>query len=583
MFAVMVDHRLREHRAKIDYSIAYLFSVLGYSYRILADDEYARVEEIPFMYVSDKQIVEDYLADNPRGFAICILHDPIHYTYDNLGKSDIKQMLKSFNIGYEIPYLCSREIVEPISFTCDSQKKRFYVGVFHFDLIGNIYFHLAGKEQETNKHRDSLKRFCYQQSNFEKYMNYPYLTGMINLIELFLGEGENYLRYPLMKKPAWPGNKQYAVALTHNVDKLTKWNWSRFWENFFYWFRSFWRVQYHLRNFWGLMRYLFDNWEPYWNFDLIAGLERDNGIRSTFFFGVGDEKQTGVDYDLGEKDLKTQKNELESFGHGFGLYLSIEKKPEQYEKSVKELSIFTDSSLQGARKENFIIPDGKETANYQDNGLKWDSSWAMPDLQGYIHGIGYPFYLGMGGNEQENLLEIPVNFSDHALRSDKAAISMDALEERIEDLIDKARKFRSLLVFNFSVCSFEETLLLSDVYRWLMHRLKGDPSVWKARLAEIYNWYEQRSSVQIRNERDLVVIEAGSDIKEITLYLKGLWRVTDIVERNVQENEQEELDLFTENTWWQMADAEIMITGRMVKMRNVKAGCRIRLETVKFG
>jgi hypothetical protein len=583
MFAVMVDHRLREHRAKINYSIDYLFSVLGYSYRILADDEYARVEEIPFMYVSDKQIVEDYLADNPRGFAICILYDPIHYNYDNLSKADIKQMQKSFNIGYDIPYLCSREIVEPISFTCDSNKKRFYVGVFHFDLIGNIYFHLAGKEQDTNKHRDSLKRFCYQQSNFEKYMNYPYLTGMINITELFLGEGESYLRYPLMKKPAWPGNKQYAIAITHNVDKLTKWNWSRFWENFFYWFRSFWRVQYHLRNLWGLMRYLFDNWEPYWNFDMIAGLERDHGVCSTFFFGVCDEKLNGVDYDLTEKDLKTQKNELESFGHGFGLYLSIEKDQEQYQQAVKDLSIFTDSSLKGARKENFVLPEPEETAYYQENGLKWDSSWAMPDLQGYIHGIGYPFYLGMGSSEQESLLEIPVNFSDHALRSDKAAISMDALEERIEDLIDKARKFRSLLVFNYSVCSFEEILLLSDVYRWLMNRLKGDPSVWKARLSEIYNWHEQRSSVRIRNERDLVVIEIGSDIKEITLFLKGLWRVNDIVERHVMEKEQEELDLFTENTWWEMNDAEIMVTGRMVKMRNVKAGCRIRLETEKFG
>ncbi|MCF7911665.1 MAG: hypothetical protein K9M99_03990 [Candidatus Cloacimonetes bacterium] len=583
MFAVMVDHKLREHRSKIEYSIAYLFSVLGYSYRILADDEYASVEDIPFMYVSNKKIVEEYLSEHPRGFAICVLHDAIHYNYDNLGKGDIKQLLKSFNIGYEIPYICSRDIVEPISFTCDAKKQRFYVGVFHFDLIGNIYFHLTGKEQDTIKHRDAQKRFSYQQSNFEKYMNYPYLTGMINLVELFLSEGESYLRYPLLKKPLWPGNKQYAIAITHSVDKLTKWNGMRFWESLFYWLRSFWRVQYHLRNFWGLLRYLFDNWEPYWNFDLIAGLEKDNGIQSTFFFGVGDEKQAGVDYELAEPDLKTQKNELESFGHGFGLYLSRESKEAAYQKSTKELSAFTGTTINGARKENFILPEAKETALYQSNGLKWDSSWAMPDLQGYIHGIGYPFYLSLNGYKEGGILEIPVNFSDHALRSDKAAISMDALEERIEDIIDKARKFRSLLVFNFNVCTFEEILLLSEVFRWLMQRLKGDPSVWKARLSEIYSWHEQRESIKIGNERDLVVIEARRDIDDITLYIKGLWRVNDIVERHIQEKEQEELDLFTENTWWQMKDAEVMVTGRMVRLRNVKSGCRIRLETVKFG
>ncbi|MDP8209253.1 MAG: hypothetical protein RAO94_06285 [Candidatus Stygibacter australis] len=583
MFAVMVDHKLRDYRDKIAYSIDYIFTVLGYNYRILADDEYAKVEEIPFMYVSDKKIVEDYLSDNPRGFAICILHDPIHYNYENLGRADIKQLLKSFNIGHDIPYLCSREIVEPISFTCDSQQKRFYVGVFHFDLIGNIYFHLTGREQNAFNQRDPHKQYLYQQSNFEKFMSYPYLTGMINLVELFLGEGENYLRYPLMQKPVWPGNKQYAVTISHNVDKLTKWNWSTFWGSFFYWFRSFWRVKYHLRNFWGLLRYLFDNWEPYWNFDLISGLEHDNGIRSTYFFGVNYSDKPGVDYDLNDEDQKKQKNELQAFGHDFGLFLSGENAEEKIATSLDKLTEFTTSKIKGVRKANLLTLKEEDILNSKDSDLVWDSSLTMPDLQGFVNGIGYPYFIIPANINEGTLIELPVNFSDQALLNGKISLTRDALEEKIEDMIDKARKFRSLLVFNFSLYTFEEILLLSEIYKWLMERLKGDPSVWKARLSEISNWLEQRSSVKVHNKRDLVEIEIGRDIDEITLYLKGLWRVTEILERKILENEQEELDLFTENTWWQLNDAEVMVTGRMLKVRNAKSGCRIRIETEKFG
>jgi len=583
MFAVMVDHRLKDYRAKIAYSIQYLFTVLGYNYRILADDEYPRVEEIPFMYVSDKKIVEDYLSDNPRGFAICILHDPIHYNYENLNKSDIKQLLKSFNIGYDIPYICSREIVEPISFTCDSQQKRFYVGVFHFDLLGNIYFHLSGEEQAINKQRDHQKRSSYQQSNFEKFMNYPFLTGMINLVELFLGEGESYLRFPLLQKPVWPGNKQYAVAISHNVDKLIKWNWSKFWGSFFYWFRSFWRVKYHIRNFYGLVRYLFDNWESYWNFDLISGLEHDNGIRSTFFFGVNYQEKSVIDYDLKEDDLKTQKNELQAFGHDFGLYLSGEIAENKITTPIDKLEEFTETKIKGVRRSNLIPLGDEEIMSSNSSELQWDSSLAMPDLQGFVNGIGYPYYLDSKGLKESKLIELPVNFNDQALFLGRLALTRDALEEKIEDMIDKARKFKSVLVFNFSLFTFEEILLLSEIYKWLMERLKGDPSVWKSRLSEISNWFEQRSSVKIHNKRDLVEIEIGKDIDEITLYLKGLWRVTEIKNREIMEQEQEEIDLFTENTWWQLKDAEIMVTGRMIKLRDVKSGCHIIIETEKFG
>ncbi len=584
MFAVTVDHKLSEYHDKIVYTLDYLFNILGYSYRILDEEELPNVDEIALMYVSDMKIVEDYLASHPRGFAICILHDGIHYNYEKLDRNDFKGYIKKFNIGYDIPYICSREINIPISRTCDATQKRFYVGVFHFDLIGNIFFHLSGSEREIIRYRDQHKRFSYQHSNFEKYMNYPYLTGMIKLVELFLEEGEKYFRFPLVQKPLWPENKQYAISLTHNVDKLVKWNILRFFQSILHSVRSFWMVSYHWRNFWGLLRYLFDNWEPYWNFDLVSELEVDNGMRSTYFFGVKSFNRYDIDYKLGEEDLNVQKTELLNNNHEIALlsyYDSI--KEDDYQERVDKLSEFSGEPVTGVRQNYFRNQDRLDSVYYKNGGLEWDSSWSMPDLQGYINGCGYPFYLTGQNWQTRTVLEMPVNFNDGAIKYDRGYFSREVLESRLEDLIDNARKFRSLLVFNFSIANFEEILFLEDIYKWLMERIKGDPTVWKATLSEINTWYRQREGVRIVNNRNIIEIEVREDMPQLTLFIKGLWRVTDILDREIIEKEQEELDIFTENTWWKVQEAEIMVKSKMLKLKNIRGGSRIRILIEKFG
>jgi hypothetical protein len=584
MFAVMVDNRLKDYRAKINYAVHYLFTQLGYSYRLLAGDEVPQIDEIPFIYASDMKIVDDYLFSGPRGFAICVLHDVMHYNYDKLDKNDYKNSIRNFNVGYNIPYLSSREFPDPISRTCDGGQSRFYVGVFHFDLIGNIFFHLSGSEREIIKHKDQHKRFCYQNSQFEKYLNYPYLTGMIRLIELFLEEGEKYLRYPVVQKSPWPQKKQYAVALTHNVDKLVKWNVVKLCKSIAYSIQTFWRIRYHWHNFWGLLRYLFDNWEPYWNFDLISEMELDSGMQSTFFFGVISPTRYDIDYKISEEDLIQQKDELLQYGHKLALLSYYDsQKEDDYKERVEQLSDFYGKPVLGVRQNYYKEQEGQNSIFYINGKLKWDSSFCMPDRTGFINGCGYPFYLTDLNWKSHTVVEFPVNFNDSSLSGDKDNFNLEGSQNKLEDLIDNARRFRALLVFNFSLSNFEEIGWLPKTYKWLMQRLKGDPSAWKASLDDIYHWYHEREGVQIFNSRNQIEIKIAHNLKHITLYIRGLWRVTDIIERKIIEKDQEEIDLFTENTWWKLDCGEIMVTGRMIELKNIKAQSTIRLLTEKLG
>ncbi|MFW6173101.1 MAG: hypothetical protein ACOC5T_05095, partial [Elusimicrobiota bacterium] len=68
----------------------------------------------------------------------------------------------------------------------------------------------------------------------------------------------------------WPNNKKFAVCLTHDVDRVKKTY------EFIYNFLKT-RRSYHLRS-------IFEDEEPYWNFEKIMEIEDKYHVKSTFFF-----------------------------------------------------------------------------------------------------------------------------------------------------------------------------------------------------------------------------------------------------------------------------------------------------------
>ncbi|MCF7919137.1 MAG: hypothetical protein K9N06_04420 [Candidatus Cloacimonetes bacterium] len=584
MFAVKMDKVLLEYREKIQYALDYLFSVLGYPYRVVEEEGYIEAGEILFLYTADPQLIAKHLDSNPRGFAICILHDPLHYDYGKLSSEDFDKYIHTLNIGYKLPYICSREIVEPISRSMDKKHSQFYVGEFHFDLIGNIFFHLSGAEEEIFKNRDGHNRYLWQESPFRKYYQQPFLTGLINIVELFLTEGETYIQNALIKVPLWPGNRQYAAALSHSVDKLEKWTVRRFFNGLLDLVSNIHRVSYHWRNIWSFIRFLFRNWEPYWNFDLVSRIEKKLGFVSTFFFGARRDNRYDIDYELTEADLIKQKRELLEKGHELGLLSYYDSLgTDDYKERVKELEAFAGMRINGVRQNYYRNQPNRNSVYYLNGGLNWDSSRGMTDMRGFINGIGYPYQLADESWQKRTVLEIPVNFCDKSLNIGQSNLSESQTKEEMRSIIEQARKFQGMAVFDFSLMNFEEIPYLAGFYEETLKKLRDDPSVWKTSLGNIFNWIQQRGSIKIIYQGSKVILQFGACFDELTLFIKGYWQVVEIEGRVVTEEVQEELDIFSENTWWRIGKAEIQIIGRMLKLRKIQAGSKIELEVEKIG
>lgn len=586
MFAVKIDLMLEEHRSKIIYALDYLFSVAGYSYRLLEDSEVARSNEVLFYYTGSKQEIGRYLSGSLSGFSICVLYDGMHYDYSEISADEFDKYLQSMNIGYELPYLCSRKLDEPISLYYDKKHGKFYVGLINFDLLGNLFFHLTSSEEDIFDKRDEHGRYLWQESPFRKYYQQPFLMGLVNILELFLSEGEKYLQTGLIKIPLWPGSHQYAAVLSHSVDTLEKWKVKRFFKGIFGLLASFHRIGYHFRNIASFINFIFRNWEPYWNFDLVSALEKKYGFISTFFFGVkGKKKKIDFDYSLKEADLNKQKNELVESGHDLGLlanYNLLNK--DAYVPQTEAIDAFAGRHIKGVRQHLCRYEPNRNSFYYTNAGLEWDSSRTMIDMRGFISGIGYPYYQAEENYWQPTVLELPVTFSERSLKTGtNSYLSHGQIVEEVKDLIDQARKFKSMFVIDTSLASFEEIPYLIKFYEKTLSKISSDPTVWKTSFNEVHDWIERRKNIKIRMEGNKIIINFVRGFDELTLFIKGYWHVIDIADRLLPKQEQEELDIFSENTWWKVGETEMQVIGRMLQFKNINDDTTIELEIEKIG
>ena len=299
-------------------------------------------------------------------------------------------------------------------------------------------------------------------------------------------------------KTKWPDGKQFALCLTHDVDRVKK---------TYQYFTRFMRFSKKLQiknavnEIFNFLNFYFSRGskkDPYWNFEIIMDIERKFCVKSTFFFLYESGKinifkpKTWKLY-LGRYDIKNlevvkviKKLDLEGWEIGLhGSYKSYTNK-NLLKKEKEELEGVLGKRVYGIRQHygNLKIP---ETWKLQEDlGFEYDSSFGITDYDGFKGNKYFPFR-----PFESPFLEIPLTIMEHRLfLSDK---NKEEIWEECKKIIKDVEEKNGVLTILWHNRIFDENEFLgrSEIYERIIELCK-EKDAWITNAYEIAKWWNSK-------------------------------------------------------------------------------------------
>lgn len=291
----------------------------------------------------------------------------------------------------------------------------------------------------------------------------------------------------------WPDGCSFALALSHDVDRVAK-----RWQFPYYFGRAILRRQLgqlwrHTCSLGALLR----GDDPYWNFERIMSLEDKLGVRSTFFFLDEPGRASllcpkslvlfGGRYLLDNRRIQQVICELDAGGWEIGLHGSyFSYRNEMMLKREKErLETILAKPVKGVRQ-HYLNLDIPETWHIQARvGLVYDSSLCFLDRIGFRWNAPRPFYpKDPLTGDKIPILELQTAIMDSAL------VRIDDPWHEVESLIDRVEREQGVLTVNwhqrsFNPWEYQERL---DMYTRIIQECQRRRA-WIVPLREVTTWW----------------------------------------------------------------------------------------------
>lgn len=197
------------------------------------------------------------------------------------------------------------------------------------------------------------------------------------------------------RKARWPGGRQFAACLTHDVDNVE---------------RPLRHILSRRERFTtgGLLLAVLGVRSLYNNIGYVAKLERERGVRSTFFL-------MSSEYDLGK--LKRQVDSLASEGWEFGLHgdFGTHDSADKMGEALGKFEARLGRRPEGVREHYLQFDYSKTWGILEGKGLLYDATVGNRDSLGYRAGLCSPFRPPSSSWEPMNLIELPLVLMDTTL------------------------------------------------------------------------------------------------------------------------------------------------------------------------
>ena len=512
---------MEKFEREIKYVFDFIFKTLGFEYKYVSKIPELKENDILFFYgLVPLSLQEAYFV----AFRKIIFFVPFEadlYKPQKIGEELLKEYLREIRLSHPIPIFSKEKFKSPVNCSVENE---IYYGVFNFDFFGNIFFHLSRIKNPKNEEQVN--------SQLAKYVRFPFVNSLLWILEQFIYEAVREKKeYYIFKKEFWPNAEKFAVVISHNIDKLQKWNFSGYLKSFVTDLFYIYKLKYFFRELFRKIKFLFTNMEEYWNFSLIEEMEREHHIKSTFFLGTENNAREDVDYNTEDVDLQEEISKILKSGKEISLLASYYSyKSDIHKKQKDRLLQITKENRCGVRQKDFKYDINFTPHLHNKHGFIYDSSLAYNDYSGFFNGIGFPFYVFVPTDSLQNrnvghirnCPEIPLTFSDETLKISRTEqVSFDDAKNIIDSLFQSVESVNGLLGFDFSLSNFADVLYDEKLFSRVLEKISGK-HIFKATYREISDWWKLRNSVMFKEiSKNKIEIYFPERTKNFTISFTG--------------------------------------------------------------
>jgi len=533
MIAIYVDSKLKRFENKIKFSFDFIFNTLGYEFKYIHKLDQLQKNDILFYYgLIEPTVKEAYiLAMGKILFYIPVLHELLHPK--KLTPEKLKSKTKIIKLKRKVPIISDNETDIPIQYYL---KEDLFYGVYKFDIVGNILFNLNSSIEVEGVKRDDHGWLSDDDIPFTEFHQEPYVNMLLWLIERCIKDALNKNGSTfLVKKAYWPSAEVFAATFSFNVDKLQKWSFGRMISSTFSDIFIFYKVKHVFKNFLSKMKYLLTNIEEYWNFDVIDQIENMHQINSTFFFGTESNSIKDFDYSIQSDDVHKELMKNHTKGNEIALFASIDSgKKDILHKQKKIISKITDDELMGVRHINFSYDPRITHEFHKKNGFIYNSSVGFKQKDGFINGLGFPFYqYGSHSNDLRSSfgwhsLELPiVQYDEHLKLSNTSVIPFENAKEIVDHLIESVELANGFISFNYSISNFDEIIYNKELLNYIIEEIRPK-NVLIATFKQIAQWWKKRESIEIFDSEDRFYLYFPAQTEKFTISVFGNYEIIQV-------------------------------------------------------
>ena len=283
---------------------------------------------------------------------------------------------------------------------------------------------------------------------------------------------------PFVRKAFWPEAAEFAVALTHDADRLTAP------------LNHVLKVRKRFPTSLVIKRILSLE-DPYWNIEKMANLEAEFGFTSSFYLLVHD-------YDLADKRnyiIALAEKGWDIGLHGsFGTHDSSERMREDIARFEKEMGI----KPTGIR-EHYLRFDVSKTWEIMDElGFVYDTTWGFNQKPGFKAGVSFPYHPPSSTFQTLRILEVPLTLMDTSLWGYIHLEEEEGYSE-VEKVLARVKTENGL----FTILWHQEALQMKGgrLYPRILKRIANE-NCFVADAKRIIEWWINRESSILNEQKD---------------------------------------------------------------------------------
>ncbi len=523
MVAVYIDSALQKIEKEIRYTFDFVFKTMGYEYKYIQKLDQIETNDILIYYgLIEPTTKEAYILalDKILFFIPC---ETDLFSPGRLNKQILQEMMREIKLDRMIPLLSKQAFQDPIVY-CITEN--LYFGSIKFDLIGNIFFNLFNYQKFTTERQDY--RIPDEDLVFYDYTLVPYVNYYLWILEQTILEAINKKRdFFLIKKAFWPQAQKGAVAVSHNVSTLRKWNFSRIMKSISTDLLVFYKFDFIIKNFLSKIKYIITNIEEYWNFEIIDKLEKKYEMHSTYFWGTDPAE---FEYDLQNNDVYKEISRIIDRGHEIALLAkSNSYNNDNLQRQKKKIVQLWLQEKVGVRIQGYKSDPYLTNELILKHNFAYDSSRKFETMAGFINGLGFPFHLMIytkRDNEPQvfannNNLEIPLICSDESfILSKTSSMSHDNAKQIVDRIFEATELVNGLMTFDFSVHNFAELDYLTELMEYVIKRINAKDYFVDTYL-NIAQWWKKRERIEILEKRSSIELYFPEKIDFFSFSIMG--------------------------------------------------------------